>query len=236
MCAIGLYCLAMLESHLVITDPRVEDYVLDIAGLAGEPTLPAPLVETLGVMEETADRMNYPIAGRYVGRTLAVFACLTGATRILDAGDSLGYAACWLSLGAGKEATIVTTCNTEENLVRSRGFHQRAQLTSNFEYVAGRASATLADQDLPLDLIYSDVNKGDYPKMAKLAVERLRPGGVYIADSCLWYGKVCSGTTTRDAWTASVDQHNQWIFAQRGLFSTVIDQREGLLVAVKKRA
>jgi predicted O-methyltransferase YrrM len=225
----------MLEGRLVITDPRVEDYVLDIAELAGEPSLPKALIETLGVMEETADRLNYPIAGRYVGRTLSVFACLTGATRILDAGDSLGYAGTWLSAGAGSEATILTTCNSEENLVRAREFHRRAELTSNFTYALGRASDTLETQDEPFDLIYSDVNKGDYPKMAKLAVDRLRPGGVYIADSCLWYGKVCSGMTTRDAWTASVDQHNQWVFAQRGLFSTLIDQREGLLIAVKKR-
>ena len=226
----------MMEGRLVITDPRVEDYVLDIAELAGEPSLPEAMTATLGVMEETAHRMNYPIAGRYVGRTLSVFSCLTGATRIFDAGDSLGYAGTWLGLGAGAEATILTTCNSPENLVRAREFHKRAEVESSFTYQVGRASETLEAEDGPFDLIYSDVNKSDYPAMAKLAIDRLRPGGVYIADSCLWYGKVCSGTTTRDAWTASVDQHNQWLFAQRGLFSTVIDQREGLLIAVKKRS
>ena len=225
----------MLESKLIITDPRVEDYVSDIAELAGEPTIPAALLNTLEVIEETALRMNYPIAGRYVGRTLSVFSCLTNATRIFDAGDSLGYAAAWLALGAGKDAQITSTCNTEQSMVRSRGFHQRAELSSSFEYLVGRASETLSRREGPFDLIYSDVAKGDYPRMAQMAVQRLRPGGVYIADSCLWYGKVCSGTTTRDAWTASVDQHNQWVFAQKDVFSTVIDQREGLLIAVKKR-
>jgi len=225
----------MMNGRLVITDPRVENYVLDMAELAGEPSLSPSLIATLTVMEETADRMNYPIAGRYVGRTLSVFACLTKASRIFDAGDSLGYASAWIALGAGAEAKILTTCNSEENFVRAREFHRRAELTSSFSYKVGRATDTLKTQDDSFDLIYSDVNKSDYPTMAKLAVEHLRPGGVYIADSCLWYGKVCSSTTTRDAWTASVDQHNQWLFAQRGLFSTIIDQREGLLIAVKKR-
>jgi caffeoyl-CoA O-methyltransferase len=225
-----------MHEPLVITDPRVEDYVLDIAELAGEPSLPPALTATLTVMEETAHRMNYPIAGRYVGRTLSVFACLTAATRIFDAGDSLGYAGAWIALGAGPDATIMSTCNSAENLVRAREFHRRAELESKFDYQLGRATETLESQEGSFDLIYSDVSKGDYPAMAKIAIERLRPGGTYIADSCLWYGKVCSGTTTRDAWTASVDQHNQWLFAQPDLFSTVIDQREGLLIAVKRRS
>lgn len=225
-----------MHEPLVITDPRVEDYVLDIAELAGEPSLPPALTATLTVMEEAAHRMNYPIAGRYVGRTLSVFSCLTGATRIFDAGDSLGYAGAWLGLGAGADATVLSTCNSPENLVRAREFHRRAELDCQFDYRLGQASETLRSEEGSFDLIYSDVNKSDYPTMAKLAIERLRPGGVYIADNCLWYGKVCSSTTTRDAWTASVDQHNQWLFAQRNLFSTLIDQREGLLIAVKKRS
>lgn len=225
----------MLDGQLVITDPRVEDYVLDIAALAGEASLPEALADTLKVMEETAERLNYPITGRYVGRTLSVLTCLTGARRIFDAGDGLGYSVAWIAAAAGPEAEILNVAVSEENLLRAREFHRRAELTASFDYQIGRGTEILAEQLGPFDLIYSDVNKGDYPKMAKLAVDRLRPGGLYIADSCLWYGKVCSGTTTRDAWTASVDQHNQWLFAQDSLFSTVLDQREGLLIAVKKR-
>ena len=30
-----------------------------------------------------------------------------------------------------------------------------------------------------------------------------------------------------------MDHHNQWIFANKQLFATILDQREGLLIAVK---
>ncbi len=93
--------------------------------------------------------------------------------------------------------------------------------------------ATLQAEAGPFDLIYNDINKGSYPEMAALAVGKLRPGGLYIADNALWHGKVCSGRVTRDAWTAAVDHHNQWVFANKQFFATILDQRDGLLIAVK---
>jgi len=224
----------MSDAQLVITDARVEDYTLDMAELAGEPGLSPAFLNTLSVMEETAERLNYPIAGRLVGRTLAMFAALSKAKRVFDAGDSLGYAATWIGSGLGSQSSLISSCNSQESLVRAREFHRRAELPPQIEYCVGRAADSLEATEGFFEFIYSDVSKGDYPRMAKLALERLSPGGVYIADSCLWFGKVCSGTTTRDAWTASVDQHNQWLFGRADLFTTIIDQSDGLLVAVKR--
>ena len=224
----------MLDGPAHITDPRIEEYVLDLAQLGGNPSLSPELLETMEVMEETARRLNHPITGPYVGRTLYVLASLGGARRIFDAGYGLGYSAAWIAAAAGSEAEILTVASSTEHQMRSREFHRRANLTSSFDYQVGDPTDILAEQTGPFDLVYSDINKAAYPKMAQLAVTRLRPGGLYVADSCLWYGKVCSGTTTRDAWTASIDQHNQWIFSQESLFSTVLDQREGLLVAIKR--
>ncbi|MEE2828103.1 MAG: methyltransferase domain-containing protein [Myxococcota bacterium] len=226
----------MSDGPAHITDPRIEEYVLDLAQLGGNPGVTPELLETLKVMEETARRLNHPITGPYVGRTLYVLASLGSARRIFDAGCGLGYSAAWIAAATGDKAEILTVANSAEHQMRSREFHRRANLGSSFDYQVGEPTDILAEQTASFDLIYSDINKAAYPKMAQLAVSRLRPGGLYISDSCLWYGKVCSSTTTRDAWTASIDQHNQWIFAQESLFSTILDQREGLLVAIKRQA
>ena len=124
--------------------------------------------------------------------------------------------------------------NSEEHVVRAREFHRRIPLGVDFDYRVGDAVAILENEPGPFDLIYSDINKGSYPRMAELIVERLAPGGLYIAENALWYGKVCSGTTTRDAWTASVDRHNQWLFSHPSLFTTILDQCDGLLLAVNR--
>jgi len=224
------------EEHVTITDPRVEDYTLVIAKLGGSQGLADATAEVLSIMEELAGRMAFPITGPLLGRTLYMLSGLSGARRIFDAGAGFGYASTWLAAGAGAGATIISVDRSEEHVARAREFHKRAGLTSTFEYRVGDAVEELESEVGPFDLIYSDVNKGSYPRVAELAVSRLRPGGLYIADNALWYGKVCSGSTTRDAWTAAVDRHNQWVFAHEELFATILDQRDGLLIAVKRPA
>jgi caffeoyl-CoA O-methyltransferase len=221
------------DNNVTITDPRVEDYTLVIARLGGNQGLPEQLPPVLEMMEELADRLSFPISGPLLGRMLYMLAGLSGARRIFDAGSGFGYSSTWLAAGAGAGASIICVDTSAEHLTRAREFHRRGGLLPTFDYRVGDAVATLEAESGPFDLIYNDVDKGSYPQMAGLAVDRLRPGGLYIADNALWYGKVCSSRTTRDAWTAAVDHHNQWIFANKQLFATILDQREGLLIAVK---
>ena len=223
----------MAENNVTITDPRVEDYTLVIARLGGNQGLSPELPPVLEMMEELAERLSFPISGPLIGRMLYLLAGLSGARRIFDAGSGFGYSSTWIGAGAGAGSSIICVETSAEHLARAREFHKRAGLRPDFEYRVGDAVATLEAEAGPFDLIYNDVSKSAYPQMAALAVEKLRPGGLYIADNALWYGKVCSGRVTRDAWTAAVDHHNQWIFANKQLFATILDQRDGLLVAVK---
>lgn len=222
------------RNDVTITDPRVEDYTLVIARMGGNQGLPAPMPDVLADMEQLAERLSFPISGPLIGRTLCLFAGLGAAKRIFDAGCGFGYATTWIAAGAGQGASIVAVDQSEEHLARAREFHRRCELSVDFDYRAGDAVEVLEAEPGPFDLIYNDINKPAYPKFAELAVEKLRPGGIYVADNALWYGKVVSGTTTRDAWTAAVDQHNQWLFAHKRLFATIVDQRDGLLLAVKR--
>ncbi len=222
------------RNDVTITDPRVEDYTLVIARLGGNQGLPECVPEVLADMEQLAERLSFPIAGPLIGRTLCLLAGLSGARRIFDGGCGFGYATTWIAAGAGQGASIVAVDQSEEHIARAREFHRRCELAVDFEYRAGDAVEALDAEAGPFDLIYNDINKAAYPRMAELAVEKLRPGGLYVADNALWYGKVVSGSTTRDAWTAAVDQHNQWIFGHEQMFATIVDQRDGLLVAVKR--
>jgi predicted O-methyltransferase YrrM len=226
----------MADSDVQITDPRVEGYILEVAQLGGAHGLPDSLPAVLKEIEELSDRARFPIVGPLLGRTLYLLAGLSGARRIFDAGTGIGYSASWLAAGAGPGATVVCVDAAEGNLARARDFHERAGLGVDFEYRAGDASEVLEADPGPFDVIFNDLDKGAYPRFAKLAVARLRPGGVYAADNVLWYGKVVLARPTRDAWTAAVDQHNQWVFSNPTLFATIHDQRDGLLVAVRRRA
>jgi len=218
----------------VITDPRVERYVLDLIDATGHQGLPADCTPILLEMEEIADRQHFPIVGPLVGRTLAMHAGMIGARRIVDLGCGFGYSSLWLGAGAGAGGKVICVDTNEANLRRAEELHRRAGLAVEFEYRHNDAVEFLELDPGPFDVVHNDIEKEQYPKAARLAVDRLRPGGVYLAASALWYGKVCVYGTTWDAWTSAVHQHNDWLFSQPNLFSQVYDQAEGLIVTVKR--
>jgi len=218
----------------VITDPRVERYMLDLVRYSKQSGLPDGVAEVLADMQEFAERMRFPIVGPLLGRYLCLTAGMVGAQRILDAGAGFGYSAAWLAAGAGAGAAVTCIDNSEQNLIRGREFHRRMGLGSRFVYRHGEAVDLLTQDVGPFDIVFNDIDKERYPQFAQVAVERLRPGGVYLANSVLWYGKVCISGNTWDAWTSAVHQHNDWVFNRPDLFVTINDQCDGLLVAVKR--
>ena len=224
----------MSDRPLEVTDARVEEYLRTIAMLGRPKALPERFGTSLALMEAEAIRRNLPICGPLIGRLLYLFGGLVGARRIFDAGCGFGYSSAWLAAGAGKGATITCVDYSEELVRTARQFHQDAGLKAAFDYRFGDAVATLEQEAGPYDLILNDVDKHHFPRVARLALDRLRRGGIYIADNALWHGKVVSSTTTRDAWTAAVDRHNQELLSRSDCFVTLIDQRDGLLVAVKQ--
>jgi predicted O-methyltransferase YrrM len=218
----------------VITDPHVERYILELGEHGGNRGLPGPIPQIGLEIEDAARKQAFPIAGPLVGRSVCMFAGMIGARRILDAGAGFGYSGLWLAAGAGRGARITCVDRSSEALMRARDFHKRAGLGDLFEYVVGDALDVLDGDPGPFDIVFNDVDKERYPKMAKLAVPRLRPGGLYLAGNVLWYGKVCVYGTTWDAWTTAVHQHNDWLFNQPDLFCTIYDQSDGLLAAVRR--
>lgn len=208
--------------------------MLDLVDTTGHKGLPEPLVPVMREMEDRAERNHFPIVGPLVGRTLCMYAGLIGARRILDLGSGFGYSALWLAAGAGAGAKIICIDASAENLERAREFHSRAGLSVEFIYKQIDAVEALELDPGPFDLVLNDVDKELYPRVARLATERLRTGGVYTAASALWHGKVCVYGTTWDAWTSAVHQHNDWLFSQANLFSQLHDQGDGLIVSVRR--
>jgi predicted O-methyltransferase YrrM len=217
-----------------ISDPRVEAYIRELAEAEGPGGLPPGVATVLRELEESAQRESMPIVGPLGGRLLMVFAGLTGGRRMFAAGSGAGYAAIWLAAGAGPGAQIQIVDSTPEGAARSKDAVDRAGLRAQVDATAGGAATVLARENGLLDLVFNDAEKGSYPYIARAAFGRLRPGGVYIAGHALWYGKVCLGGTTWDGWTTAVAQHNRDVFGDDAAFATLVDQGEGLVIAVKR--
>ena len=76
------------------------------------------------------------------------------------------------------------------------------------------------------------MDKTDYPRVARLALPRLKSGGLFISDNVLWSGKLRQPNP--DAETRAIAEFNQLICQSEGLFTTILPIRNGVSVCVKK--
>lgn len=227
---------AVPSGHIQISDPRVEAYVLDSARFGGDRGVPPGLRPLLDEVAGAAACESLPILGCMAGRTVYLLVGMSCARRIFVGGAGAGYAGLWIAAAAGPGAHLVFVDRNVDHLERTRRVLDRLGIGQEREFRLADPTASFESESSPFDFVFNDVEKGQYARFASLVVPRLRPGGVYVADKALWYGKVCIGGTTWDAWTTSIAQHNRTLFEHPALFVTVQDQGEGLLVAIRRGA
>ena len=87
--------------------------------------------------------------------------------------------------------------------------------------------------DGPFDLIYIDANKRFYPQFWELVIDKVRPGGVIIADNTLWDGKVTEDA--HDPQSRGILAFNEAVKADRRADGVMLPLRDGLTIAVKNQ-
>jgi predicted O-methyltransferase YrrM len=90
----------------------------------------------------------------------------------------------------------------------------------------------LSEEKEHYDIIFNDVDKTDYPRVFRLALPRLKSGGLFITDNVLWSGKLRQPNP--DAPTKAIAEFNKLIFQSPDLFTTILPIRDGVAVCVKK--
>lgn len=208
--------------------PPIEDYLLGLAGAA-----PHPVVDE---MEHLAAARNFPIVGRLVGLSLLLLTRTIGARRVFEFGSGYGYSAYWFARAVGPQGRVICTDGDAHNAARAADFLGRAGLWERIDFRTGYAQTVFGETEDLFDVCYNDVDKGDYPQVWKLARERIRPGGLYIADNVLWHGRVTQDHPVDlfPGWTEAIREHNRLIFADPEFDAFVNPTRDGVLVARRR--
>lgn len=206
-----------------ITDEAVERYLDALL-----PSRAAVFLE----MEREAEAAGFPAVGPQVGRLLELLARLCGAKRILELGSGFGYSALWLALALPPDGRIVLTDTDPQKAEVARRNFARLGLSGCMEYRIGPAMEILRGESGPLDLIFNDIDKEEYPQVIDLAWERLRPGGLFITDNTLWDGK--AARPGDDPATAAIRRFNETLQHHPGFHTVQLPLRDGLAVALKR--
>ncbi len=206
-----------------ITVPAVEDYLYDM--------LP-PRDEVLAEMENYAAKNDVAIVGPAVARVLYQLAVISGAKRIFEMGSAIGYSTIWWARAVGDGGRVIYTDGDPQRAEKARRYFDRADVSQRITVRVGDALEILSEEKSPYDIIFNDVDKTDYPRVFRLALPRLKKGGLLIMDNVLWSGKLRQPNP--DAQTKAILEFNKLISESKDLFTTILPIRDGVAVCVKK--
>lgn len=187
----------------------------------------------LDEMERLAKRENIPIIGPACARLLALVAQLNGARRIFEMGSAIGYSTTWLARAAGPSGKVYYTDSDPKNLERARNFLRRNGVLNRVEMLLGDAVESFRRTQGTFDMIFLDIEKHQYPEALRLALPRLRRGGLLVADNVLRRGQVGRKGKPGDKELAGILQFNRAIYANKQLFPVIVPLRDGVAVCRK---
>ena len=208
--------------------PAIEEYMRGLLSATDH----AVLTE----MEALAEKNNFPIVGRLVGVFLETMAKTINAQRVFEFGSGYGYSAYWFAKAVGATGQVICSEGDLLNKKKAEQYLSAAGLWDRVDFRAGMAQDIFADTDGLFDICYNDVDKGDYPEIWLMAKDRIRPGGLYIADNVLWRGRVAVEhfTDVFQGWTEAIREHNALIFNDPNFDAFINPTRDRVVVARRK--
>lgn len=206
-------------------DPNLESYVAKHS--EQEPELLQKLAR------ETHLKVLQPrmLSGAYQGRLLSLLSKLTSPKRILEIGTYTGYSALCLAEGLQSGGQIDTIDKDEELTDMQRRYFDASIFGKHIFQHLGNAAEIIPSIEGTFDFVFIDADKEQYPLYFDLIVDRVRSGGLIVADNVLWSGKVM-GTAVDEA-TQSLQVFNNKVAKDSRVETVILPIRDGLTLLRK---
>lgn len=167
------------------------------------------------------------LSGHYQGILLQLISSALRPKTILEIGTYTGYSAICLAAGLQPGGTLHTIDVNEELLPFATPYFEAAGIQHQIQQHLGDAKTIIPTIEGPLDLVFIDADKAAYSHYFDLVVDKLRPGGVILADNVLWKGKVVNDH--KDNKTKALDDFNKKVQADERVKNLLLPIRDGLM-------
>ncbi|MEY4930704.1 MAG: hypothetical protein RI909_1428 [Bacteroidota bacterium] len=172
------------------------------------------------------------LSGQVQGRFLSMISHAMRPKNILEVGTYTGYSAICLAEGLQPDGKLVTVDINEELESRVRNYFQDAGLADKIEYKIGDAAQIIPALDMIFDLVFIDADKENYSKYYELVFDKVRTGGLILADNVLWSGKVTKPKPDKD--TRALLEFNQQIKNDPRVECLLLPLRDGIMMMRKR--
>ena len=171
------------------------------------------------------------LSGAYQGRLLALLSKLIAPKHILEIGTYTGYSALCLAEGLQADGQIDTIDINEELTDMQRKYFDVSGFGKQIVQHLGNAAEIIPGIEGTFDFVFIDADKEQYPLYFDLIVDRVRSGGLIIADNVLWSGKVLEPAT--DQATESLQIFNKKVAKDSRVETVILAVRDGLTLLRK---
>jgi O-methyltransferase family protein len=173
------------------------------------------------------------LSGNLQGQFLKMICRMIGARRVLEIGTYTGYAAISMASGLAEGGVVHTIDVNDELEDFTRGFIEKSGLEERIVFHVGDACEIIPRLDEVFDLVFIDADKREYSKYYHLVFDKVRAGGMIIADDVLWDGKVADPNVKLDAQTQGILEFNDMVQADSRVENVLLPVRHGLMMIRK---
>jgi predicted O-methyltransferase YrrM len=210
-----------------IVDHKIEEYIEKNSSV--EPDVLKDL------NKETYLKVLNPrmLSGHLQGRFLSIISKLIKPKKILEIGTYTGYSAICMAEGLIENGVIHTIdINEELSSIQNKYFKKTSNNNSIIQYV-GDAKNIINNINETFDLVFLDADKENYIKYYKLFIDKVKKGGLIIADNVLWTGKVVDPENHDDDLTNYLIDFNKMIAEDNRVENIILPLRDGLNIILK---
>ena len=174
------------------------------------------------------------LSGHLQGQVLTLLSKMIQPHRILEIGTFTGYSAICLAKGLKKEGLLFTIEINDELEEIAKKYFAKAGFHQQIIQKTGPALEIIQSLNETFDLVFIDADKKEYLDYYHAVFEKVKPGGIIIADNTLWSGKVVQELKSDDEQTREILAFNQFVKNDSRIEKVILPLRDGMTVIRKK--
>ena len=193
----------------------------------------SPLLAQLNRETHAKVLQSRMLSGQMQGRLLSLFSTMMHPRRVLEIGTYTGYSALCLAEGLADDGLLITVDVNEELEDFTRSFINKSPFAGKIDFRIANAVELIPTLNDTFDIVFIDADKMNYGLYYDLVFDKVRSGGVIIADNVLWSGKIVQTDKKIDKDTQAILDFNEKIHNDPRVHHLLLPVRDGLMIAWK---
>ena len=209
-----------------LVSPEIEKYIE--AHTTGE----SDVLQQLNRKTQTDVLMPQMLSGKVQGQFLKFISQMLQPERVLEIGTFTGYAAICLAEGLTENGKLFTIDINEELEAIVKTHVEKAGLQNKIIQIIGNAAQEIQQLNETFDLVFIDADKQNYGLYFDLVIDKVRTGGIILADNVLWSGKIIQEQKDKD--TQKLAEFNDKVQQDNRVENVIVSIRDGIMMIRKK--